>query len=229
MLKSLKKLSIIFLSVIAFNASAGIIPTSVVDISDNHYVSYNGYDIMWVSATSYQFLWSGIEPTDIEYSDYQDTVYQNTGTQSNIIYNQLLSSDFNGGDWRYFEELGLSGSANDFLIDIYESNFNTYTNGVSLLTDLFFEGGQYKHAFQFWNATTESNLLILDDISFIGDFEFASQWEHESGEDWNAEFKNSFYIRQSAPTQPIPVPEPSAIMIFAVGLFTLVSRKKLLN
>ncbi|OUR77239.1 hypothetical protein A9Q75_15390 [Colwellia psychrerythraea] len=227
MLKSFKKISIILLSVIAFNASAGTIPTSVVDISDNYYVSYNGYDIMWVSATSYQFLWSGFEPTDIQYSDYQDTVYQNTDTQNNIIYNQLLSSNFNGGDWQYFEELGLTGSANDFLIDIYESEFGLYTNGVSLLTDLFYEGGQYKHAFEFWNATTENSLLILDDIQFNGDFSFASQREHESGEDWDAEFKNSFYIRQSAPTQPVP--EPSTLMIFALGLVALASRKKLLS
>ncbi len=222
MLKLLKKSFIIFFAVIAFNTSAGIIPIPVSEISNSHYVSYNGYDIMWVSATSYQFLWVDPEPTDIIYNDYQNIVYQNTGAQSNIIYNQLLSSDFNGGDWQYFEELGLSGTANEFLIDIYENEFGIYTSGSSLLTDLFYENGQYKHAFEFWNATTENSLYILDDMQFNTDAKFASKKEYHSGDYWDAIYKNSFYIRPKN-----SVPEPSTLMIFALGLITLASRKKL--
>ena len=144
-------------------------------------------------------------------------------------YNELFKPDFHvGWDYATDEQLAMLIDAPD-LLGLFKQR-----NETGEIID-----GSYVNAFKYWNT-------VFDDVIDTRDIEkdrISSQWNWSSpeGEDYDSlsdiekeeqliqilftdnTFFDTFYVRTT------PVPEPSTLMIFALGLITLASKKRLFS
>jgi len=129
-----------------------------------------------------------------------------------VLENTLFSPDLIEG-W----ELASSTELSYFLLNIDSDDFkNTLTDpGNGLDT--------HKKATYFWNDNFhEVNLDNLNE----GDIK--SSWVENSEYNFlGTSYYDTFYVRTHS-TDPQPVPEPSTLMIFALGLIAFASKKKAL-
>jgi hypothetical protein len=197
-------------------SQATILPLNGDDLTTDDYIVYNkdgvNYDIAWASQVSSE-VW------------FVDNDYN---------YNLLFAADYHVG-WSFAGENGIPTIEEIFL----------GITGAELLAE-FTRNGEFVHAFEYWNSffDTPENGLNL------GNKEVASAWGWSipSGTDidalsfsekQNLDFEindldtgyDTFYIRSSQVqgNGPTPVPEPTTILIFALGLIALVCKNKLFS
>lgn len=227
MIKLILKLCFIcsFIFVTAF-VQAGIIPSDLStitpdlapsnagDVSQDSYITYydgstdTSWDIAWASDVNSELFFEG------------------------EIYNTLFSADTHAG-WTTMPVNGQTGELELFV----------GWDGSDILS-LFENGNSYIHAFQYWNSEFISPLDgesgYADIVSEQIRSEMSITWsEYTSIPDYSALSINNitgasfdtFYFRKSTDqiNNTTPVPEPSTIMIFALGLIALVSKKRLLS
>jgi len=201
-------------------SQATILPLNVNDLTTDDYIIYNyngvDYDIAWASQVN----------SEVWFVD------------DNYNYNLLFAADFHAG-WSFAGENG---------IPTIDEIFSGIT-GAGLLAE-FTRDGAFVHAFEFWNSffDTPENGLNL------GNKEIASTWDwkiptgmnidlltptEKDDLDWEINGSGSshydtFYVRTSVtptndPNDLTPVPEPSTLMIFALGIIALASKKRLFS
>ena len=198
-------------------SQATILPLNVNDLTTDDYIVYNyngvDYDIAWASQVS----------SEVWFVD------------ENYNYNLLFAADYHAG-WSFAGENDIP-TINDMFSGI---------SGTALLAE-FTRGGEFVHAFEFWNSFFD----IPENGLNLGNKEIASTWDwriptginidalssdDKYDLDWEINGAGSthydtFYFRTSV--SPVddstPVPEPSTLMIFALGLIALASKKRLFN
>ncbi len=220
----LTKYLLVFFCFISVSSQAGVITKPwTAPISNTQYISLAGYDWVWASSINIQFY--ACQPTNVDGSDfnfdaYTSTVYQPTTLAQKsacnpYLSNQLMGPSYNQENWFFYEDLFNS----QISVSEYLSNLATI-QGKSL-QDLFLDsGGNPIEAFNFWNTSA----------SIIGGMNnpFTSDWRVDPRfVGFMGSYKpiNTIYVRKSK-TQSQPVPEPSTLFIFAIGLFALAFRLK---
>jgi hypothetical protein len=203
MIKLILKFFITCSIIFAGTSQAGPITT---DLTDDFYFSYKGIDYAWASSVNSQ------------------RVYMTSSFEPNIL---LDPKTHKGWDFATPEQLVMLTA--DF-------------TGVELLEKFTRADQSFKHAFEYWNTFIDGvvsgigtdNMLfkeirsqwswvipngeVFDDLSLTEKFT-----QHLEIQNTNFTDYETFYVR------PTPVPEPSTLMIFSLGLITLVSKKKVFN
>jgi len=202
MLNILKIIFVSCLLVCSSNLSATIITT---ELSDDAYITYNGLDWAWAAPVSIQF--NNCDDIVLNQENYLTTLYTES---SPTCENQLLAAAFHPG-WGFFD-----GTRQELLLAMPD---------LSLFDD---NNGGYKNAFEYWNTTYSfANFGGINAYNItVG--RVVSDWTTDA---WRANNDNNFYynVLYVRGTQPQPVPEPSTLLIFALGLIALASRKKTFN
>ena len=197
----------IFITSLVFSSSsnATLITDSALLTSDN-YVTYAG------NGVTIDFAWASL--VNVEY--WGDPDLDTT--------NRLYAPELHQG-WGY-------ASADD--LDILLTNFtlDDFSNG----------DGTYIQAVSFWNSIFDDIVLRLNiggvDMVFDGNLldyapgKVSSYWISAGVDGSNVigGGNETFYVRKTfTQNPPQPVPEPSTLMIFALGLIALASKKRLFN
>lgn len=171
-------------------------------IKDTHYITVdhgngNLVDWAWASSTSVEFIYL----TEIE-------LINGVETEISVLDNHFSAPDTITG-WRVAST----------------DEFNYFLNNI-FLSDFTKTSGDYITAHNFWNT----NDIGVDSIDF-SNRDITSSWVKDSTLDYNQGLEpdmhwfDTFYARTHVDTQPVP--EPSTLMIFALGLIALASKKKL--
>lgn len=198
----------IFISSLVFsNASNATLITDSSLLTSDHYVTYVG------NGLTIDFAWAS--SVNVEY----------WGDPTSDDSNRLYAPDLHDG-WGY---------ANQDDLDILFANFTVadFSNG----------DGTYIQAVSFWNTVFDDIVLRLN----IGGTEFVfdgnlldytpgtvkSNWISAGvdGSGIGGGGNETFYVRKSSTSAngPTPVPEPSTLMIFALGIIALASKKRLFS
>jgi hypothetical protein len=210
---NLVKVFSLFLVFFANIASANLIQSRSSDIPVGSYVTYGGYDWVWASPVNNQFYMCDPKNDDssIDYDNFLTEVYTGSdcqaSTSSFIIPNQLLApSYYSNAGWDFFENL----FTNQSLTEYFSSN--------NIIIDEFFLNTDTQdniEAFSYWNTAINGTFAFGNP--------FASDWtgNARSISPFSFEQANTVYVRKSQ-----PVPEPSTLLIFALGLIALAARLK---
>jgi len=228
MIKLIVKLCFIcsFIFVSSF-VQAGIIPADITTITadiapnntgevsqDNYITHYNensgkNWDIAWASDVNSELWFEG------------------------DIYNTLFSADTHVG----WTTMG---------IDVSSGRLELFSNmSDSEVWDLFRVGSTttFIHAFEYWNSEflfplsgdpSSTGLDLRSEMTLtLNDFKNIDtiNYDRTANNHFPGAISNTFYFRESAvqPENSKPVPEPSTLMIFSLGLIALASRKKLIS
>jgi len=159
----------------------------------------------WLFATIL-FIQSGVASATLITTDLADDTYITvngidwtwaSSVNSEIFgSNQLMAPSFHG--WRFATEEEI-----------------TFLKTSLTLADFTRDDGTYIHSTDYWNT----QMFDINTLNFIDDA-VSSQWVPEGA--FNSYFE-TFYVRAA---QTTPVPEPTSIAIFGLGLIALVCRKK---
>jgi len=225
MIKLFLKLCSLYIFLMPFYANASLLVDCDSVANDTcSYITYEyqsvEYDIAWASSVNserWYFKANGV-----------------------LGFNELYNPTIHSG-WNYAGKSGLPE-----LLDIFSSEDE--------ILSLFKLNGLYIHAFDYWNSafvTVDTSLNNLNNISGEEDLinkniKSALSWSgaaksfdamtlEEKGAEINAIMSASgssydtFYVRErpNLEQEPKPVPEPSTLMIFALGLIALASKKRL--
>ena len=185
-----------------FSTQATLI-TDTSQLTDDHYVTYEGIDFAWVSPVNVEF-WPG---TNILYApDLHDGWDFATSEELALFRSNFSLSDFrfeiSPGIYRYKHAVQFW---NSFFTDVRicsDVDDSCEEQNVQNLID-----GEIRSS---W--TTDSNIEILPGLFFTID---AIDME-------SAHFE-TIYIRRNAQ----PVPEPATLLIFALGIFALALRVRI--
>jgi hypothetical protein len=197
-------------------SQATILPLNVGDLTTDDYIVYNkggvNYDIAWASQVNSE-VWF----VDIDYN-----------------YNVLFTADYHAG-WSFAGENGIP-TIDEIFLGI---------TGAELLAE-FTRNGEFVHAFEYWNSFFDTPEHGFN----LSNKEIASAWDWSiplgididalslsDKEDLDFEITDldtgydTFYIRfsQVQGNGSTPVPEPSTLVIFTLGLIALVSKNKLFS
>jgi len=203
----------LLLLVLTFQVSLVMSVAQATIIPLENYIQYDqdndgtyDFDIVWASSWAFQFY--GCDGA----IDNQDQYLTEEYVGDVACSNQLFARGYLDDSWLFFEEI------DNFDVTVVNTLFNNgqFSDDVN---------GGYITAFSFWN--TNINLLpavnpftynVISDwtsIDPVGIDPFTSD---------DIYFSNVFYARASQ-----PVPEPSTMIIFALGLIALVTKKRLLR
>jgi len=144
---------------------------------------------------------------------------------SNSVEYYYVTETINGQDETYLDNRFFAPDTIAGWDVATPDEFNFFSNNI-FLSDFTNTNGSYITAHSFWNTNDE----VFDSEDF-NDGDIASAWVKDSTLNYNQNlipddyWFDTFYVRTH--TAPNPVPEPSTLMIFALGLITLASRKKL--
>jgi hypothetical protein len=195
------------LSILSGTSRASIIPVENYITYDQNNDGVADYDIVWVSSWAFQFYGCNTSGGSIpNQENYLTELYSG----SVVCENQMFAPDYLNDGWMFFEQIdGLDVS---LVVDLFnDAKFN----------DLSDSG--YINAFSYWNTTTDLTAMIAQINSFS--FSAISDWTQlspiganpfQTGDEY---YSNVFYVRESQ-----PVPEPSTLLIFAIGLIGLAAR-----
>jgi len=187
------------------------------------------YDVVWASSVNSERWYFNGANGELDFNElYAPTIY----------------SGLSGG-WGY---AGLGGLPD--LNEIFSSDPIT-GNKVDLLS-LFKPNGTYIHAFEYWNSaiitldtSINNNGSITGEVDLErGDIQSSWSWsgvtkpfkdmsQAEKGAEINAIMNASgssydtFYVRAHVDSKSVP--EPSTLLIFALGLIALASKKRLFS
>jgi len=217
MFKLLQICLFFIITAITFSSHAGLINLSeTLDDADHSvFVTSGGYDWAWASPISVQFIdcvVGGVSDADIANKDnFLTSVFPNDTSSQDQCANQLLAANYRDG-WSFY-----NGSQNGLISDLPS-------------IDKFFNAqyGTYITAFEYWNTGISS----VADVGF-NPWSLAQRYVNS---DWTKPgyirqvnnnsignntylLYNTFYVRKSQ-----PVPEPSTILILAIGLLGLSAR-----
>ncbi|OUR59931.1 hypothetical protein A9Q74_15440 [Colwellia sp. 39_35_sub15_T18] len=198
------KFVLAFTFIISLVSSNMVNATLITDsslLTSDHYVTYEGGGVI------IDFAWAS--PVNVEYWGDPDL---NTT-------NRLYAPELHEG-WGY---------ASDSDIDILFANFtiDDFSNG----------DGSYIQAVSFWNSVFDDIVLTLNGVVFDGNLldytpgKVSSEWA-SSGVDGSQVLgsgNETFYVRTTIINNPAPIPEPSTLMIFALALIALASKKRLFS
>lgn len=221
MIKLFIKLSLVCSLFFTSVSQATLLPVNSNELTLNDYIVYNyggiDYDITWASSVNSERWYD-----------------------RNYNYNTLLGPTIRQG-WGFAGENGIP-SLTDFFGNL---------SGGELLSQ-FTHNGSYIDSFAYWNTvfTEVDTTVFMGEVLGTLDIKnnhIRSQWswsvpidddialtddlddkKAQRGEiiGINTSDYATFYIRKTVTT---PVPEPSTLMIFALALIALVSKKKLFN
>lgn len=204
--------NICFIMAIAFSS----LTHATLLVEDNNtqlgdYISYNGIDIAWASSVNAETWYVSLDE-----------------------YNTLLAPTTHSG-WNY-----ATAAQWDMI---------TALTGDELLALFTRESdGSLIQAFEHWNTLFEGDLDSSNVLN--GKINSHWSWSVPVGEDTDnlteaqiiaqileidsvsTSYYDTFYFRTSSagsPNAPAPVPEPATILIFAVALIVMVSKKRLFN
>jgi len=146
--------------------------------------------------------WAWVSPVNTQFHDCAAEIsdadlYLTIVLENSGCSNQLLAPQYRE-DWRF--------ATQQELIVIFDT----------LTLNAFYDEDKSKfiQATEYWNT----NFVGIDYLNFAKNF-IAGEWSD------NIAFE-TFYVRTHS-SNPQPVPEPSTLMIFALGLIVLASKKKL--
>jgi len=200
----MNKFAVILIFIMSFffsNTSNAALITNSSLLTSEHYVTYVDVGV------TIDFAWAS--SVNVEY----------WGDPDLDTSNRLYAPDLHQG-WGY-------ASASD--LDILLNNFD--------LDDFINTDGTYIQAVSFWNTVFDDIVLRLNiggvDMVFDGnlsdytDGKVSSSWVSTGvdGSSIQGGGHETFYVRRTITS----VPEPSTLMIFALGLIALASRKRLLS
>ncbi|MDX2368851.1 MAG: PEP-CTERM sorting domain-containing protein [Colwellia sp.] len=209
MIKFFIKVNIVLCFLISSFAQATLIPLDIKELSEDSYIEYNHngviYDIAWASPVNTQ--------------KYYDA-------NINILYEPSIRT---GWEFANNEQLAL---------------LKTLADAGELIKTFTSDADQsFIHAFRYWN-----DFFTAPDVGDNANQDFASQWvwsfpKDISGDDIPTDDSideagliigttgstfDTFYFRVQN-NGATPVPEPSTLIIFALGLIALVSKKQLFS
>jgi len=215
MIKLFIKVNLVLSFLFIGASQATILPLNVGDLTSEDYIVYNyngvDYDVAWASKVNSE-RW------------YFDSTF-----------NTLFSATYHSG-WEY---AALNATNNN--LEIFSDLSGT--DILALFTD---EDDNFIQAFEYWNSEFSSS----DEIANILIPQIRSEWAISWGDyttepeyaalvDISDSYINNitgasydtFYIRPSLTqgNDSTPVPEPSTLLIFALGLIALASKKRLFS
>jgi hypothetical protein len=216
-------------------SQAGVISTPLTSqLPEDTYVSYGGYDWTWASPYNVQFFnCSMAVKNDQFFTDHETVIYDNSGNECGLGANQLLAPSFHEG-WSFFESLFAAELlSNPVTLEDYLFSL-TGKDVYDVFTD---SNGNLINSFEYWN--TNNNLTAPYDQDFESDWTNNERFYKEivvnspttmffsllSSNSTSFPLVNTVYVRKSTSSQPIP--EPSTLLIIAVGLLTISLRKYL--
>ncbi len=185
--------------ILTFLLGSFVVNANLMQLTNNDYITVdhgNNNLIDWAWASS----------NSVEY--YYVTEMNNNGLYETTLDNHFFAPETVTG-WR----VATTDEFNYFLGNIFLSDF---TNS----------DGSYITAHSFWNTN--------DSVYDSGDFslrDITSEWIEDSVLDYNQNlipnnyWFDTFYVRTHS-ADPQPVPEPSTLMIFALGLIAFASKNK---
>lgn len=200
----MNKFTVIFIFIVSLvfsNTSNATLITNSSLLTSEHYVTYIGSDV------TIDFAWAS--SVNVEY----------WGDPDLDTSNRLYAPDLHQG-WDYASASELDILLNNFELDDFKNTDGTYIQAVS-----------------FWNTVFDDIVLRLNisgvDMVFDGNLEdytngkVSSRWASTGvdGKTTPGSGHETFYVRKTITS----VPEPSTLMIFALGLIALATKKRLMN
>ncbi|MFT7006486.1 MAG: hypothetical protein ACJAXJ_000994 [Colwellia sp.] len=204
----MNKFTVIFIFITSLVLSNTSNATLITDpLTSANYVTYVGDGI------TIDFAWASIVNTEY------------WGDPSLVTTNRLYAPDLHQG-WDYATENDLDILFANFVLDDFDNKDGTYIQAVSFWNSIFddivtretipIKGVLTefinKANLSDYNRQTTSSSLLLSGIDGVGIA--------------GANFE-TFYVRKT--NTSTPVPEPSTLMIFSLGLIALVSKKRLFS
>nr|MBL0709860.1 PEP-CTERM sorting domain-containing protein [Colwellia sp.] len=191
--------------------NANLLSSNYITVNhDNHLV-----DWAWASMVSVQYDTDGSFKLDVN----GDLSFDQNGNpelkDDSDIYNEFYAPEHVEG-WRVATE----------------QEFNFFKSNI-LIDDFIDDDDNYIVATSFWNSLyTESNDISIDafhieDIYNGTGYKTSSWVEGSFNKDNDQSYYDTFYVRTHN-SEPQPVPEPSTLMIFALGLIALASKKSII-
>ena len=215
MIKLFIKISLVVFSLFVGASQATIIPLNVNDLSTNDYIVYNyngvDYDVAWASKVNSERWY-----------------FDNT-------FNTLFAPTYHSG-WEY-AALNATNNSLEIFSDL---------SGVEILALFTDEDDNFIQAFEYWNTEFSSSVETANILIPQIRSEWAISWADYTTKPEYALFAaisdtyinnitaasyDTFYIRPSLvqDNDPTSVPEPSTLMIFALGIIALASKKRLFS
>lgn len=172
----------------------------------------------------------------------------NTGTNWDIAWASDVNSElfFEGGYYNTLFSADTHVGWTTMPVDVSSGRLELFVNmNDSEIWDLFRIGSTttFIHAFEYWNSVFLSPLsadpsslgldlrsemtLTLNDFKNIDTINY----DRTANNHFDGTIANTFYFRESIvqPDNTNSVPEPSTLMIFALGLIALASKKRLFS
>jgi len=206
----MNKFTVIFIfitSLVLSNTSNATLITDSSLLTSEHYVTYVGTDV------TIDFAWASIVNTEY------------WGDPSLVTTNRLYAPDLHQG-WDYATENDLDILFANFVLDDFDNKDGTYIQAVSFWNSIFDDIVSRS------TISIRGELIETIDLENLGHYnrDSVSSFWVSTGENGRYEFlsgKETFYVRKT--NTSIPVPEPSTLMIFALGLIALASKKRLFS
>jgi len=182
-------------------------------ISSDDYIQYDSdgdgvanFDIIWASSFAFQFY--GCTATISNRENYYADVYGSAAGEDIECANQLLAPEFVMNGWMFAEQV--SG------IDIGDIS-TLFASGE------FENNGVYINGFSYWNTDADAIVSVNPfNLNVISDWRSLNPFGNPFGFNFDQRlFSNVFYVRES-----LPVPEPSTLIVFVLGIIGLSMRKK---
>jgi len=208
----MNKFTVIFIFVISLvfsnTSNATLITDSSLLTSDN-YVTFVG------DGVTIDFAWAS--PVNVEY----------WGNPNLETTNRLYEPDSHQG-WGYASSDDLDLLLLNFTLDDFSNIDGTYIQAVS------FWNSYYTDIVLRFTIAIDGELVELVDRENLKNYApggVSSFWASAGVDGQNAtgSENETFYVRKTFTNNSTPVPEPSTLMIFALGLIALASKKRLFS
>lgn len=211
MIKLFSKLCLLVAISLSSLAQATLITTPLIaetDTTRGSYITYQGIDIAWAANVNSERWYISLDeyntlqaPTTHDGWNYATTEQWNMITA--LTGSELLALFTRNSDSSYIQ-------AFEYWNTYYEEDLdgsNVLNGKISSNLSWFVPVGEDTDS-----LTEEQKIAQIEEIELI-----------------SSSFYDTFYFRQSQIGAPSPIPEPSTLMIFALGLIALVSKKKLFS
>jgi hypothetical protein len=202
MSRSINCIVIVFFLLFSAASSAAIIAMEDYISFDKNNDGILDFDIVWASSIGFQFY--GCDGVIADPENYLNTVYGAVAGEDVDCDNQLLGPDFADDDWSFVDDVDSVQDVEDLILADIKALFDAGEFSIN---------AQYVNAFDEYNTGDETIVSV-------------NPFQQTVISDWTAalegEYANVFYARVHQ-----EVPEPATIMILALGLIGLASRRKL--
>jgi hypothetical protein len=202
MSRSINCIVIVFFLLFSSLSSAALIAMEDYISFDKNNDGILDFDIVWASSIGFQFY--GCEGIVANPEDYINTVYGTVAGEDAECDNQLLGPDFADDDWSFVGDVDSVQDVEDLILADIQALFNSGEFSIN---------AQYINAFDEFNTGDETIVSVNPfNDTVVSDWTAANE----------GDFANVFYARVHQ-----EVPEPTTILILALGLIGLASKRKL--